>query len=285
MNVKWILAVALVAAGVYFGITSFKKSVTPYISFAEAKQSTGIRRAAEEQSASKVHRNGEIKIERNGAVDGIGRAVQPKLYSIRGELIHFAVGAHIDRAKDRCIGNSKRIRPGQTRVIRKAEVTRSRNRGCVPGLINISMTWTGGCVDRHPGFVAAHRWAKQLPVRPAIGRAPNIASPWGRIRQAQIIKPPFGVRSQDRVAAKNIGFQHATEAPPDATVRRKAKAGLTEIAVRAIKLSPADGNTIRIGRIDAEGRLIGRIAGDILPGTIHIDLVARAKGSRNDGSR
>ena len=42
MNVKWILAVALIAAGVYFGVTSFKKSVTPYISFAEAKQSTGM---------------------------------------------------------------------------------------------------------------------------------------------------------------------------------------------------------------------------------------------------
>ena len=50
-------------------------------------------------------------------------------------------------------------------------------------------------------------------------------------------------------------------------------------------MTPADGNTIRIGRIDAEGRLIGRIASDILPATIHIDLVARAKGSRDDGSR
>jgi cytochrome c-type biogenesis protein CcmE len=42
MNVKWILALALVAAGVTFGVTSFKKSVTPYISFDEARHSSGM---------------------------------------------------------------------------------------------------------------------------------------------------------------------------------------------------------------------------------------------------
>jgi len=42
MNVKWILALALVAVGAYFGVTSFKKSVTPYISFAEARRSSGM---------------------------------------------------------------------------------------------------------------------------------------------------------------------------------------------------------------------------------------------------
>ena len=42
MNVKWILALVLVAVGAYFGVTSFKKSVTPYISFAEARQSSGM---------------------------------------------------------------------------------------------------------------------------------------------------------------------------------------------------------------------------------------------------
>ena len=42
MNVKWVLALALVAVGAYYGVTSFKKSVTPYISFAEARQSTGL---------------------------------------------------------------------------------------------------------------------------------------------------------------------------------------------------------------------------------------------------
>lgn len=42
MNVKWILALALVAIGAYFGVTSFKKSVTPYISFNEARHSSGM---------------------------------------------------------------------------------------------------------------------------------------------------------------------------------------------------------------------------------------------------
>ena len=42
MNVKWILAFVLIALGAYFGVASFKKSVTPYISFAEARRSSGM---------------------------------------------------------------------------------------------------------------------------------------------------------------------------------------------------------------------------------------------------
>ena len=42
MKVKVVLALALLAVGVAVGITSFKKSVTPYISFAEARTSAGV---------------------------------------------------------------------------------------------------------------------------------------------------------------------------------------------------------------------------------------------------
>jgi len=42
MNLKIVLALALLAVAAVFGVTSFKKSVTPYISFAEAKRSSGL---------------------------------------------------------------------------------------------------------------------------------------------------------------------------------------------------------------------------------------------------
>jgi len=42
MNLKPILALALVIVAVAIGVTSFKKSVTPYISFAEARRSSGL---------------------------------------------------------------------------------------------------------------------------------------------------------------------------------------------------------------------------------------------------
>ena len=42
MNIKWIVAVALVAVGFYFGVTSFRKSVTPYIPFDQARRATGL---------------------------------------------------------------------------------------------------------------------------------------------------------------------------------------------------------------------------------------------------
>ncbi len=42
MNVKVIVALALLAVAVGVGVTSFKKSVTPYITFAEARRSSGL---------------------------------------------------------------------------------------------------------------------------------------------------------------------------------------------------------------------------------------------------
>ena len=41
MNVKWLVAGILLVVAAGFGVSSFKKSVTPYISFAEAKRSNG----------------------------------------------------------------------------------------------------------------------------------------------------------------------------------------------------------------------------------------------------
>jgi len=42
MNVKIVLAVVLLAVAAGFGVTSFRKTMTPYISFAEARQATGM---------------------------------------------------------------------------------------------------------------------------------------------------------------------------------------------------------------------------------------------------
>ena len=42
MNVKIVLAVVLLGIAATFGITSFKKSMTPYISFAEARTASGM---------------------------------------------------------------------------------------------------------------------------------------------------------------------------------------------------------------------------------------------------
>jgi len=42
MNVKLILALVLLAAAAGLGVTSFRKTVTPYISFEEARRATGL---------------------------------------------------------------------------------------------------------------------------------------------------------------------------------------------------------------------------------------------------
>ena len=42
MNLKIVLALLLLGVSVAFGLTSFKKSMTPYISFEQAKRSSGL---------------------------------------------------------------------------------------------------------------------------------------------------------------------------------------------------------------------------------------------------
>jgi cytochrome c-type biogenesis protein CcmE len=42
MNIKILLALVLLGVAGYFGVTSFRKSMTPYITFVEARQSSGM---------------------------------------------------------------------------------------------------------------------------------------------------------------------------------------------------------------------------------------------------
>jgi cytochrome c-type biogenesis protein CcmE len=42
MNLKIVLALVLLGVSVIFGVTSFKKTMTPYISFADARRSSGL---------------------------------------------------------------------------------------------------------------------------------------------------------------------------------------------------------------------------------------------------
>ena len=42
MNVKVLVAVALLAVAAVFGVTSFRKAMTPYLSFAEARNARGM---------------------------------------------------------------------------------------------------------------------------------------------------------------------------------------------------------------------------------------------------
>jgi len=75
MNVKWILAVVLLGAGAYFGVTSFRRSVTPYIPFNEARRSTGM-----------VQVNGTLA-EKNYVLKPEEQYLEFKLRDSRGEVM------------------------------------------------------------------------------------------------------------------------------------------------------------------------------------------------------
>jgi len=75
MNVKWILAVLLLGLGAYFGVTSFRQSVTPYIPFNEARRSTGM-----------VQVNGTLA-EKNYVLKPEEQYLEFKLRDSRGEVM------------------------------------------------------------------------------------------------------------------------------------------------------------------------------------------------------
>src|SRR4051812_48863580 len=81
------------------------------------------------------------------------------------------------------------------------------------------------------------------------------------------------VRREHGIAAKNIALEDAGKSPGQATVVSKSPAGLAEIGVHAVELSPANRHLIAIGRIDGDRRLVGRVSRDVLSVTVDIDLV------------
>ncbi len=90
MNLKWILAVALVAVGAWFGVTSFRKSVTPYIPFDQARRATGL-----------VQVNG-VLADKNYVLKPGEQYLEFKLKDSRGEVMpvayHGVIPGNFDQA-------------------------------------------------------------------------------------------------------------------------------------------------------------------------------------------
>lgn len=75
MNLKVLLALALLAVAAMFGVTSFRKSVTPYISFAEARRSSGL-----------VQVNGSLA-DKNYVMKPAEQFLEFRLKDSRGEIL------------------------------------------------------------------------------------------------------------------------------------------------------------------------------------------------------
>src|SRR5207247_10091034 len=119
----------------------------------------------------------------------------------------------------RTCGYGKWIRPGQSAVRRQAEIAvRVSISDDTPGLINIPTARPSGGINRHPRLVTPNGWPKPPPIGAAIGRAPEIALIGSVGLQTEIIKVAIGISGQHRVAAENVGFEHAPEFPVDTAI-------------------------------------------------------------------
>ena len=90
MNLKIVLALALLAVAAFFGVTSFKKSVTPYLSFSEARRASGL-----------VQVNGHLA-DKNYVLKPSEQYLQFKLKDERGEIMpveyHGVIPGNFDQA-------------------------------------------------------------------------------------------------------------------------------------------------------------------------------------------
>ena len=75
MRWKVVVALALVAAGVALGVSSFRRSVTPYVGFAEARRTGGL-----------VQVNGRI-VDRDPSAPSGGRHLSFRLRDRQGEVL------------------------------------------------------------------------------------------------------------------------------------------------------------------------------------------------------
>jgi cytochrome c-type biogenesis protein CcmE len=90
MNIKIVLALLLLVTAAAFGFTSFKKSVTPYISFSEARRSSGM-----------VQVNGVLG-DKNYILERDKQYMQFKLKDSKGEVMtveyHGVIPGNFDQA-------------------------------------------------------------------------------------------------------------------------------------------------------------------------------------------
>ncbi|MBI5710070.1 MAG: cytochrome c maturation protein CcmE [Candidatus Eisenbacteria bacterium] len=90
MNLKVVVALVLLAVAGAVGVSSFRKSVTPYISFREAKRSTGL-----------VQVNGQIA-DKNYVIKPAEQFLQFKLRDQHGEVLpvtyHGVIPGNFDQA-------------------------------------------------------------------------------------------------------------------------------------------------------------------------------------------
>lgn len=90
MNVKIVAAVVLFAVAAFFGVTSFKKSMTPYVSFVEAKRASGM-----------VQVNG-VLADRNYVLKRDEQYMEFRLQDERGEVLpvryHGVIPGNFDQA-------------------------------------------------------------------------------------------------------------------------------------------------------------------------------------------
>src|SRR5262249_48854836 len=230
--------------------------------------------------SAEVYGNRQVKRRRGGRVRDVQGAAHPELRAVPTDHIDFPVGSDVDSAKNSRVRNRNGCHPACAAIGRACEHeigTVAKTVGSLPVLIDVAPSWAGGCINDHPFLVPALRVAYPLPGYSAVGRTEQVAVEGVGVGDSQVIENAVRVRGQDRVAAESPGIQLAWESPAQPPVGGIGPAGLPEVAVGAVELPPADGNVAWVIGINTYRGFVRRVAHNVLPRRVHINLKAGAK--------
>jgi len=103
--------------------------------------------------------------------------------------------------------------------------------------------------------------------------------------QAVVKEVPQQVGGEHGVAPELPGVERAGKRPGRAAVVTVGHAGLPVVGRDRVELSPSDDDVVRVRRIHGDGRLVGRVADDVVLSGVDVDLNALDRPTRDDRAR
>ena len=132
-------------------------------------------------------------------------------------------------------------------------------------------------VDAHPLLVATVGEHASVPGLTAIVGSKVVGAEVATVsyRETVVDEVTLGIEVQNGVGAKDSWLEDPGESPGLPAILGVPPSRLAKIAGDGVKLSPADGHSIRVRGINGDGGLVGSIADDVVALRIHVHLDAQ----------
>ena len=237
-----------------------------------------VDRAAKNQGAAHVNCRNLVKSGRDTRVLCVGRPNAPEAAAgIPATDKKVAIAGHIERSPLRRVGNADRSLPRCSGISRTTEPSELTSVEFGPKLVLKTVAHAGrGPVNGEPFLVTAMGASVGRLLRPglaAIRGEPDVGTK-AIHQQAKVEKIASLIGVCHRVATEHARLQCAREMPRETGISGVAIAGLAEIRLHRIELSPADCSRAAVRWINRNRGLVRRVPEDVVSIRVNVDLIA-----------